>query len=295
MNRSALILPLMLASSLACSEHDSKIGAQAIAPEAAMVGERPEKSGADLYKNCVACHQADGKGMAGLAPTLVGSEWVNGNPAYVVAILQSGLEGPIEVAGEVVDIPGMASWSKPWSDQELANLLNHIRSEAFGNDGGELVTAEQVGTLREPIKDRAEKWTAPELIAQYGNPREAATGAGPEDGGGTASENGNAPEPGTPDPTDTQDTPETDPVNEVDPSGADTDISNKSAAEDDSADAPTGDDTPAGGAGTETDGLGLPDQAADKPVPAPESTTPDAPAPTPAPAGDEGAATGESP
>ena len=50
MNRSALILPLMLASSLACSEHDSKIGAQAIAPEAAMVGERPEKSGADLYK-----------------------------------------------------------------------------------------------------------------------------------------------------------------------------------------------------------------------------------------------------
>ena len=285
MNRSALILPLMLASSLACSEHDSKIGAQAIAPEAAMVGERPEKSGADLYKNCVACHQADGKGMAGLAPTLVGSEWVNGNPAYVIAILQSGLEGPIEVAGEVVDIPGMASWSKPWSDQELANLLNHIRSEAFGNDGGELVTAEQAGALREPIKDRAEKWTAPELIAKYGNPREAATGAGPEDGGGTASENGNAPEPGTPDPTETPEPQE---------SGNGDDADN-AAAQDDSANAPTGDDAPAGGAGPETDGSGSPDQATDNPVPAPESTTPEAPAPTPAPAGDEGAAVGDSP
>ena len=72
-------------------------------------------------------------------------------------------------------------------------------------------------------------------------------------------------------------------------------MADNAAAQDDSANAPTGDDAPAGGAGPETDGSGSPDQATDNPVPAPESTTPEAPAPTPAPAGDEGAVVGDSP
>ena len=283
MIRFVSILPVLLATSLACSEHDSKIGARAIAPQAAMAGARAEKSGADLYKNCVACHQADGKGMAGLAPTLVGSEWVNGDPAYVVAILQSGLEGPIQVAGEIVNIPGMASWSKPWSDQELANLLNHIRSEAFGNDGGELVTAEQVGTIREPIKDRAPKWTADELIALYGSPFEGATDAGgSEQEGGSSDEPGDADEAEAPNTQDAAEAPS--PENE----GADV-----VETEADPDNAPNGSDTPAGEATPVADGAALPGQAPDVPVPTPESTTPEAPTPTSAPAGDEGGAASE--
>ena len=106
-----------------------------------------------------------------------GVEWVNGDPAHVVAILQAAWKvqsrwrvksstSPNGILVQAMVGPG------------VGNLLNHIHSEAFGNDGGELVTAEQVGTIREPIKDRAPKWTADELIALYGSPFEGATEVG---------------------------------------------------------------------------------------------------------------------
>ena len=37
--------------------------------------------------NCVACHQANGKGLPGLFPPLDGSEWVNGDPRVLANIM----------------------------------------------------------------------------------------------------------------------------------------------------------------------------------------------------------------
>ena len=44
---------------------------------------------------CAACHQPDGRGMAGLAPPLRGSEWGTGEPARLIKIALHGVRGPI--------------------------------------------------------------------------------------------------------------------------------------------------------------------------------------------------------
>ncbi|MCZ6673736.1 MAG: c-type cytochrome, partial [Verrucomicrobia bacterium] len=46
---------------------------------------------------CASCHGPDGKGMTMLAPPLIKSEWVTGDPDRLARILLHGLEGPIEV------------------------------------------------------------------------------------------------------------------------------------------------------------------------------------------------------
>ena len=48
--------------------------------------------------NCVACHQATGKGLPGVFPPLDGSEWVTGDTRTLANILLHGVSGDIEVA-----------------------------------------------------------------------------------------------------------------------------------------------------------------------------------------------------
>ncbi len=77
--------------------------------------------------NCVACHQATGKGLPGLFPPLDGSEWVNGDDRILINILLHGVNGDIEVLG--VGYKGMMPSFKQLSDAELAALATHIRSQ----------------------------------------------------------------------------------------------------------------------------------------------------------------------
>ena len=44
---------------------------------------------------CAACHQPHGYGLDGLAPPLVDSDWVLGNPDILPRIVLHGLNGPI--------------------------------------------------------------------------------------------------------------------------------------------------------------------------------------------------------
>ena len=83
--------------------------------------------GKQIYAaNCVACHQATGKGLPGVFPPLDGSEWVHGDERTLANILLHGITGEIEVAGATYKgaMPAFAQLS----DAELAAVASYVRS-----------------------------------------------------------------------------------------------------------------------------------------------------------------------
>jgi mono/diheme cytochrome c family protein len=81
-------------------------------------------------KYCLSCHQSDGSGVPGMHPPLVAGSWVSKEPKELVAILMKGLNGKIEVNGEVYNtfMPSQAALT----DEQMADVLSYIRS-SFGN------------------------------------------------------------------------------------------------------------------------------------------------------------------
>ena len=84
--------------------------------------------GAQVFNaNCVACHQASGKGLPGVFPPLDGSEWVSGDERVVANILLHGIDGEITVTGNV--FKGSMPSFKQLGDAELAAVASHVRSQ----------------------------------------------------------------------------------------------------------------------------------------------------------------------
>jgi mono/diheme cytochrome c family protein len=77
--------------------------------------------------NCVACHQATGKGLPGVFPPLAGSEWVQGDERVVANILLHGIDGEITVAGNA--FKGSMPSFRQLSDAELAAVASYVRSD----------------------------------------------------------------------------------------------------------------------------------------------------------------------
>ncbi|WP_027994546.1 c-type cytochrome [Simplicispira psychrophila] len=76
--------------------------------------------------NCVACHQATGKGLPGVFPPLDGSEWVHGDARTLANILLHGINGEIEVVGATYK--GAMPAFQQLGDAELAAVATYIRS-----------------------------------------------------------------------------------------------------------------------------------------------------------------------
>ncbi|MFN7147538.1 MAG: c-type cytochrome [Myxococcota bacterium] len=117
-------------------------------------------AGAEVYtQRCASCHQADGKGLAGAFPPLVGSEWVTGDPVVPVRIVLDGLTGPITVAGQPYQ-GVMPAWRDQMTDAEIAAVVTHERemSGVAGPPVDEALVAREraAGAGRGP-------WTAAEL------------------------------------------------------------------------------------------------------------------------------------
>lgn len=74
---------------------------------------------------CVACHQATGKGLPGVFPPLDGSEWVTGDTRTLANILLHGINGEIEVEGVVYK--GAMPAFQQLGDAELAAVASYIR------------------------------------------------------------------------------------------------------------------------------------------------------------------------
>lgn len=116
--------------------------------------------GEALYsRSCVACHQADGRGVAGAFPPLDGSQRVTDNWASVVRIITGGLTGPVATSNGTINsvmppVPGL-------SDSEIADLLTYIR-HSWDNDATP-VSAEEISVILEETPKRTTLWTVEEL------------------------------------------------------------------------------------------------------------------------------------
>jgi glucose/arabinose dehydrogenase/mono/diheme cytochrome c family protein len=109
------------------------------------------------YKNiCAACHGPEGKGIEGLAPSLIGSPRVTGNWTTTTKILLNGLTGPIDGKNYAGVMVGMKHQDNEW----LASVLTYVRKHL--NDASP-VGGWQVNNVREQIKDREDYWTINEL------------------------------------------------------------------------------------------------------------------------------------
>lgn len=138
-------------------------GAEAAAP-AAGGATVASAEGEALYGRCVACHMANGQGMAGAFPPLDGSEWVSGSPARAIRIVLHGLQGPITVKGASYNAAMIAyGTGVPMSDDEVAAVLTYVRN-SWSNSAGP-VSAAEVAAVRAETASRTTPWTAAELDA----------------------------------------------------------------------------------------------------------------------------------
>jgi len=129
----------------------SAIAVEALSAEA----QRLFKIGESRYAQiCIACHQADGQGLANVAPALAGSRRANASPDAAIRIVLHGFQGELSMAG-FGSIPGLMD------DEAVAATLTYVR-RSWGNTA-EPITPEQVAVVRSETEGRSQPWTAKEL------------------------------------------------------------------------------------------------------------------------------------
>jgi len=103
------------------------------------------KAGQALFAGtCSTCHQADGKGMAGVFPPLAQSDYLaKGNDALIGVVL-NGLSGPVTVNGQ--DYNSVMPPMSQLTDDEVANILTYTLN-SWGNSGGR-VAKDEVAKVR---------------------------------------------------------------------------------------------------------------------------------------------------
>ena len=105
-------------------------------PNKKWTAEELKANGEKVYAaNCVACHQATGKGMPPAFPPLDGSKIVNGPKAAQLALVLNGKQGT-----------AMASFAR-LSDSELASVITYTRN-SWGNKTGEAIQPAEVKAAR---------------------------------------------------------------------------------------------------------------------------------------------------
>lgn len=132
-----------------------------------LVSLQPAVEGAEGQKVynmvCLGCHQPSGMGTPNQNPPLAGSEWVvESDPSRLIRIVLGGLQGPIEVKGQMYGQAAMLAWRDTLDDQQIADVLTYIRN-AWGNKAPP-VQPEQVASIRAETAGRNTPWTAPELL-----------------------------------------------------------------------------------------------------------------------------------
>lgn len=88
--------------------------------------------------NCLACHQANGEGIANAFPPLAKSDFLNADHNRAINILLHGRSGPITVNGKNFDsvMPAIAL-----NSEQIANVLTYVIN-SFGNNGGQVTPAQ---------------------------------------------------------------------------------------------------------------------------------------------------------
>lgn len=153
-----MVVALLMVSVLSLRAGDPPRPPVFAAPHA--VAAQPS-DGARIYaQSCSACHQADGAGMPGVFPPLIGTEWVIGSEDRFIRILLHGVTGDIEVEGEVYN-GAMPTWGPMLNDDDLAAVATYVR-QSWGNKAPP-VKAATVARIRKQFAARTTPWTATEL------------------------------------------------------------------------------------------------------------------------------------
>ena len=101
--------------------------------------------GRQVYDDyCLSCHQADGRGVPGMNPPLVKTDWVLGDKTRLINVILKGLDEPIEINGE--SYQNVMPAHDFLTDQQVADVLTYVRA-SFGNNA-EPVTTEAVTKVR---------------------------------------------------------------------------------------------------------------------------------------------------
>lgn len=140
-------LPVILSLVLAAAGCSPQSGGESAGDESAAPADPVMARGeAVYYANCVACHLPGGTGLEGAFPPLAGSDYLDGDPARVIATILYGNEGPITVNG--VQYNGVMPGFAYLSDDEVAAVATYI----FRSWGNELpgVDPEDVAAVRTP-------------------------------------------------------------------------------------------------------------------------------------------------
>ncbi len=123
-------------------------------------------NGKGIYgTTCTACHQPGGTGVPGAFPPFDGSEWVQGDPRRLVALVIKGYAGPITVKGQAFNnilIAVDTQFPVLKENTNLADVLNFIRN-SWSNKSDVPVTPELVEKVRAEFKDRVEPWNAADM------------------------------------------------------------------------------------------------------------------------------------
>ena len=110
-------------------------------------------AGREIYQFlCAGCHQADGRGRANVAPTLVASELALAPAGIPVRIMLHGKRGPTNV---------MPALGRFMTDDHIAAVLTYVR-RAWDNSASP-VDAATVKEIRTRTTGRARPWTVEEL------------------------------------------------------------------------------------------------------------------------------------
>ncbi len=165
MNRLSIFGGLLLCLSLhACQCSDKP----EVGPSASLE-EQVEQLGKSVYDTkCAQCHQASGQGIPGSFPSLTQTEWVLGDKGRLVRLLLNGMQGPLEVEGEVYN--GIMILPPPaLTDEQIAAVLTYVRQH-FGNHA-EALTPDEVASVR-AANEQEGLWEASELLERTGWPGE---------------------------------------------------------------------------------------------------------------------------
>lgn len=92
--------------------------------------------GEEVYKNCIACHGADGKGISGVFPAIAGSVVATGDIGAQIDLVLFGKPGT-----------AMVSFANQLSDEEIASVITYQRN-SFGNNVGDFVSPADVTAKR---------------------------------------------------------------------------------------------------------------------------------------------------
>ncbi len=125
--------------------------------------------GAKVYRaQCAQCHQANGSGLPGVYPPLAGTDWVTGHSETLARILINGLNGPIEVKGNIYNgnMPAFGPNGLNLRPVEIAGVLTYIRQE-WGNNAPE-ITEDMMKTYLAAYAARTAPWQAAELKLDLG-------------------------------------------------------------------------------------------------------------------------------